>query len=321
MDKLFYILSFAIFLSCNKDNKEIIIDDEIKPYVDQFIVEASARGIKIDFSDTGLSLRFEDIFITAGGVCSELGNGNSGDHKIGISRSVWKRYLPQQRKRLIFHELGHCELNRPHDNAFLPNGEWKSIMRGDPIPEGAELLVNFTGLREQYYIDELFDSATPIPEWASKSFNYDGVVKTESILEKQIDAEVLLEKVVVDESRNFEIEINFQQTNGYGVAGFRWGPGSESEDMSIYFFEGNKLVLSSGEKIALDLYIKKFDKVISIVDHLYTVRKIGEVYYYFFDKEFIYQNSFFPMDIKTFNGFTNANVRVKYGKLALTYIQ
>ncbi len=321
MEKIFLISALFIFHSCSKESKEIIIDEAFKPYVDQFIVEAAARGQNIDFSDTGLSLKFEDIFITAGGVCSELGNAESGDHKIGISRTVWKQYLPHQRKRLIFHELGHCELNRPHDNAIFPNEEWKSIMRGDPIPSGRELLVNFTGLREKYYIDELFNARTTSPDWATKTFAYEDVNKAELILEKHIDGEKLFENLDIEESRNFEIEINFEQTNGYGIAGFRWGQGSENEDMNVYFFEGNKLILGSGDKLALDLYIKKYDSVISYDDHLYTIRKIGDVYYYFFDKVYIYQNSFFPLDIKTFNSFTNANVKVKYRKLLLTYLQ
>ncbi len=311
---------FFFILSCAKDLKEIVIEKEIQPYVDDFIKEAALRGKKIDFSDTGLSIKFEDTPINAGGVCSELGDGTSGNHNIKIALNVWKRYIPQQRKRLIFHELGHCELNRPHDNTILQNEEWKSIMRGDPIPAGRDVLVNFTGFREKYYIDELFDKNIATPEWASKIFGYTDVIEKEIVVEKSFDKDILFEQFTLDESRNFQIEVGLSQTNGYGIAGFRWGPGGESEDMSIYFYEGDKLFLSSGQLVAYDLYLKKFDKVVSIDEHLFTIRKIDNIYYYFIDKYFLYQTSYFPMDIKSISTFVNSNVKVQYYSLKISYL-
>jgi len=54
---------------------------------------------------------------------------------------------------IVFHELGHCFLQRGHREDALPNGACVSIMRS-----GIEdCLDNYTSETRSFYIDELFD--------------------------------------------------------------------------------------------------------------------------------------------------------------------
>jgi len=47
-----------------------------------------------------------------------------------LDRKRWAQLdLPAQ-EALLFHELGHCLLDRRHDNRIVATGEWHSLMRG-----------------------------------------------------------------------------------------------------------------------------------------------------------------------------------------------
>jgi hypothetical protein len=57
---------------------------------------------------------------------------------------------PARKEVLLFHELGHCVLDRDHRNDFLPNTEQASVMN-QVLPHP----VTYTG-NTQYYLQELF---------------------------------------------------------------------------------------------------------------------------------------------------------------------
>ncbi|MEZ4848016.1 MAG: hypothetical protein R3B93_05215 [Bacteroidia bacterium] len=158
----FILLSIILLIwtGCRENpQKEIIIPSEFQEYVDRFIAEGAVRGYEIDFSDTGLLIEFRDAVDTeSGGVCF------LGRHHIQIEKFYWDNANDLEKEGVIFHELGHCELDRLHRNDTLPNGEWLSRMRGDPIPQWASAVINYSGSRREYYIDELFDQTTPIPD-------------------------------------------------------------------------------------------------------------------------------------------------------------
>lgn len=53
-----------------------------------------------------------------------------------------------QRVVLMFHELGHCDLDRDHTEEKRENGTPKSIMN--------KYIFSYDPVDEQYYFDELF---------------------------------------------------------------------------------------------------------------------------------------------------------------------
>ena len=141
----------------------------------------------------------------AGGFCY------LGQHHVVINKSVWQEGFEDYKTRLIFHELGHCELDRRHRNDRFSNSVWKSLMRGDPLNQAErQIPVPFIGFRKQYYIDELFNESTPDPEWANVDFPYDEV--------QEMDKEMLLREDSIQRFfQNFsnplelyEIEVDFK---------------------------------------------------------------------------------------------------------------
>lgn len=157
MNRLLLILLPAVMLtgcfSAIMDDDYQVIDPELRPHLESFIAEAQARGIDVDIST--LKLEFGPTGTTAQGKCYARTN------QILINRNTsgWKN----NPEALVFHELGHLYLGRDHRDEVL-NKRPLSIMcaatsYGDPD------YVDEKSYRRQYYINELFNDATPMPEW------------------------------------------------------------------------------------------------------------------------------------------------------------
>jgi len=72
-----------------------------------------------------------------------------GANDIAIDREVWDRSNESSKEWLVYHELGHCVLDRSHRNDRFENGMWKSLMRGDLSPEESIIPLCYTWDREQ----------------------------------------------------------------------------------------------------------------------------------------------------------------------------
>jgi hypothetical protein len=131
------------------------IDDRIKPYVETF--EEWGRYVKRDTSykipeiNIGIG-PFNDFNIglmspNAIGICFYL----MKPRLILISQDFWDRATPIQREMVIYHELGHCALDRPHTEATSPWGNQISLMYPSIFNE------RMYDQDREYYIDELFN--------------------------------------------------------------------------------------------------------------------------------------------------------------------
>jgi len=218
LQKNFSLLFFgglALSLTaCTKDSEErkgahgvYDVDPTFEPFVQQFISEGAKRGKGIDFSDTSLKIELSDRELEfAGGFCY------LGQHHIVVNKSVWQgQGFDDYKTRLIFHELGHCELDRGHRNDRFENNVWKSLMRGDPLNQAErQIPVPFFGFRKDYYIDELFDENIGDPEWTQVSFAYNEVVA--SVKQEMIREDSLQRffQSLATPLEKYEIEINFK---------------------------------------------------------------------------------------------------------------
>jgi hypothetical protein len=63
-----------------------------------------------------LEVKFESLPENTGGHCDRLGARKRLVLKITIDKDLWNSISELSRERLIFHELGHCVLNRVHSN-------------------------------------------------------------------------------------------------------------------------------------------------------------------------------------------------------------
>lgn len=173
MNKILPIILISLLLGCSKDEFEPVynVPEEFQPIVESFLAEAQKRGYSIEISNMIITYA-DDLDSKVCATCYSNGNSENEQKIISINANqCWANY--QQKEVLIFHELGHCILNREHDDSSLPNGDPKSMMIKDNIRVyspcvylfGNTVVCDFTFKRE-YYLDELFDESTPIPDWA-----------------------------------------------------------------------------------------------------------------------------------------------------------
>jgi len=165
LSRLLYVLIIALLITSCFGTGFFTYDtpDKLDRYLLEFKSAAKERGYNLNIPNH-LKVKLVDKLEgrnTIRGECI-----NDIPMIIRLEKDYWMQADSTQRKILLFHEFGHCLLKRKHTNEILPNGEWKSIMRGGSLPENRSYFVNFRGFRKQYYLDELFNKSTPIPDWA-----------------------------------------------------------------------------------------------------------------------------------------------------------
>lgn len=271
--------------SCQKENSGVIdIHPKFQIYVDRFVEEAANRGHLIDFSDTGLKIEFRNaVDVETGGVCR-------GNHHIEIEKFYWEDLTDADKEGLIFHELGHCELNRRHRNDTLPNGEWSSRMRGTPIPEGMSAVINYSGVRRDYYIDELFDESTPIPEWATYAPPYQDIADTEKTPLFSTDSvfSSFRKNFILDKSEDFEIELEVDIYQSLSYVGIQFGGSIFESSFRIVYTGFGKIIIDSGQNLYGTMRDISNSPVIQSGFNKITLRKIGNQFLVYFNEKFIY---------------------------------
>jgi hypothetical protein len=158
MIRKFLVLIVLIFLGCKKDNSEEVRSPELSLILNNFVNEASNRGMKLNVRE-GVRIQFGRIEGTRAASCRP----NSFPKIITIDSMTWKHINAAQKERLVFHELAHCLLMRPHFNDSFESGECKSWMREDE----SKCVINLHNAEwRRYYLDELFTpSQVSIPYW------------------------------------------------------------------------------------------------------------------------------------------------------------
>lgn len=161
LKSLVTILIVVFVGGCQKESIAPNIEEPnpLLGFLESFLAEAKTRGVKIDTIGMNLEL---------GGPVGQGGCGYGVPRTPGSPPSVqiceictcWREDFTFK-KELLFHEFGHALLNRGHDNLMLPNGSKRSIMS-----QSIGGVFGLNAVRQKYYIDELFDPSTPIPDWA-----------------------------------------------------------------------------------------------------------------------------------------------------------
>ena len=221
----FIVLSFLIVISCSDDGgvedmtPVYDVDPEFEQYVQEFLVEAEKRGQSFDFRETGLSIRFSEL---------PLNNANGrcylGQYRVEIDKLDWFSFSELFRSYLLFHELGHCALDRGHRNDQFNDGSWMSVLKGDPFTDfDARKPVPYFGFRKEYYIDELFDPNLPMPEWANESFNFEVPLEREEIT-NVIPTVSRLNERFSGITEDYEVEVEFDFIDQRGIwTTLEWG--------------------------------------------------------------------------------------------------
>jgi len=147
------VLAFLLLFmpSCQKEEIQPItyldVAEELCPYFQKFEEEAAARGLIIDLAAAHITGRLSTIQDGYIGLCA-----STGERQIVIDENFWRRSSEMSKELAVFHELGHCFLERGHLNERTADGTCASIMRS-----GKGTCIDFyTTKTRTRLLDELF---------------------------------------------------------------------------------------------------------------------------------------------------------------------
>ncbi len=177
------LLTIVILTTCKQKVEPIsapiyAIEKQFQPFMISFLKEAAERNIKIDTTNLIIKLN-NQLKIDKCGTCTYSTKNKNSQKTVEIytnSLTCWSVATFNAKEALIFHELGHCLLGRiDHKNDTFTDGSPKSIMVANNqelyspcvyVIDDNPAACNKT-IRRKYYIDELFNPATPKPDWAN----------------------------------------------------------------------------------------------------------------------------------------------------------
>lgn len=167
------LFSLVVVLSCQTrpepEPGQYSVPQEVEPFVQAFREAAQQRN---------QTIQTDNLIITFGtinghDVCGECLRqaGQTPRITLSLDRNCWQDADHNERECLVFHELGHCLLNRNHRTDRFPKGQYASLMNPDDVGVYATCRYDLGGdacdkrPRRSYYHDELFAPATPAPAW------------------------------------------------------------------------------------------------------------------------------------------------------------
>lgn len=145
----------CIIIGCEKENsenliiEELYIEAQLAPYFERFVTEGANRGVVIDLEAKRIEGYLVNIEET--GVAGQCSYSPTSSHKVSIDIDYWNSASDLEKEFVIFHELGHCYLERSHLDA-QNNRNCTSIMHSGT--SGCRFRYNTASRSE--YLDELF---------------------------------------------------------------------------------------------------------------------------------------------------------------------
>ncbi len=162
---LYFLLlsSFLFYFACEKDDVFVEVESDLRtfpevderlwPFFESFELEAAERGVEVDLREAGISGKIRPIAEEhVAGRCSYIPNIISSGN-VTVDAEFWDNSSSIFKEFIVFHELGHCYLNRDHREDADAQGACISLMRSGL----GTCRDNYTSLSRKQYIDELFD--------------------------------------------------------------------------------------------------------------------------------------------------------------------
>ena len=317
-----------LFLTSCKDSKEYNVNSSFTEYLQRFETEGLTRGHTFDPQNNGLIIEFANLKDNNAGLTHY-----EKPIRIEIDKTYWNDIsnsagADAMKEDLIFHELGHGLLKRDHLNSTLPNGDWKSIMCGGDKVNNRSWNINYRGIRRKYYVDELFNESTPVPDFSSKilpvdtvgfnsSFNLNFNTPSQSgwplgdftnytlsqdkggllFHSKVSDIYLVFLKIPVpvpiQSDFSFEITINYpvgDVSNQYGLIFGSVPDGSTGTTDPVEFFSiNNHQNMYMGNRSWYSYFTELTESsIVSAGNNKLKVVKIGQVLYYFINNVYCY---------------------------------
>lgn len=151
MQKLFLILTLIVsFFSCKKEEDLIQpeVDERLKLFFESFKQEGVLRRQSIKMEDVIGSI----VTMETKGVLGRCNQSTTGSKHLMIDSLFWLTATFKEKEYVIFHELGHCTLNRRHLDTKNVDGTCISMMQSG----NGSCMMNYNAQNRSKYLDELF---------------------------------------------------------------------------------------------------------------------------------------------------------------------
>lgn len=155
---IYLCLSFLTACSSPQNlTKQITVDPAFKSYVGNFESMASKEGHPVNIDNLVVMLD-TTMAGPAAGSSWILGTCTMGDvPTVRINSIFWNGgYLVSDKEQLLFHELGHCILNRVHDSSVVWATDSPGYILDSTTMNPFHMSAQFYNVNHDYYMKELF---------------------------------------------------------------------------------------------------------------------------------------------------------------------
>lgn len=141
-----------IFMTIGCSKEDVLeTDAELIPYFDMFAEEAALRGITVDYEAANIEGLMQQV--AQPNVLGQCFRNEEKPRKVIVDIGYWNNATELDKQFLIFHELGHCFLDRSHDDSVdTDTKRCTSIMHS--TPQACPFVFNDNTRAD--YLDELF---------------------------------------------------------------------------------------------------------------------------------------------------------------------
>lgn len=148
------LLVLVLMLSgCGPFHRQPIVNEELRPYLDKYLDYKEQQLGTREYHP--MDIMFVSLDDTSVGRCYWY------PRMIQIDQEYWDIASEKSRESLMFHELGHCDLDRDHSNP-------------DSLMEAYLINAFKFAQNELYYIQELFEVTATKTLAISKKIYYHG---------------------------------------------------------------------------------------------------------------------------------------------------
>tara|TARA_Y100000034_G_scaffold134332_1_gene202476 strand:- start:5458 stop:6255 length:798 start_codon:yes stop_codon:yes gene_type:complete len=197
-EKLLIILVFSVLLLAEQEYSKYLDNQKVLKYHNSFKNNLKDLGndylnkamdeVSYVFINRDSEESIRNDFLYGYFLKNSYANCDLETRTIYINNRFWERLNEIDRKILIYHELGHCVLERTHNHSFGENGKPNSIM--------SEFLIvdNDFVSKEEEYLKELFNQnigslnlLTEKMSMVSKNRSFDETLIALTIIEMELN--------------------------------------------------------------------------------------------------------------------------------------
>lgn len=168
MNKLTLVFIALLLSACAPAQQQNLnVESSFQPFVDAFVKKSQQEGNPQ--SITNLAIQIDNTMAgptTGSWTLAVCYSGGGSQPTIKVNPYFWnnKGYGNAEREELLFHEMGHCVLNRGHDSSMIRTVDGYSVDKTimNPYHMGATRYGN----SYNYYMQELFGvPVTNVASW------------------------------------------------------------------------------------------------------------------------------------------------------------